>query len=375
MSATSEPVPHPGPASPNDSSRMIQLETVSAELDRPWTPSLRRLRRPPRRALPPDPRTPRARAHHRLRPAVPLARRAHGDPKRPVVLMAHYDVVPVDPTDAWTYPPFEGRIADGSVYGRGTLDDKGPLIVTLEAVENLLATGFTPPRDVYLSLGGNEETFGDAAQDDRPDLPRPRHRTLDRHRRGRRCRRRTPALRDGQARRWSASAKKASLDPASHRTGRRGPRIRSPDPDGGWPCRPRRRPAHPPHVPRPHATRDRPDARTLRRRHATTRPALCCASSPPRGPSRPRSSPLWAASPPPSCERRSRDHARGRNGRERAPVTGIRHPQPAHRARLHRRRHRPSRPSAHRRPARRCRGCSRAASPRPSPRPTTRSSR
>ncbi|WP_460784891.1 M20/M25/M40 family metallo-hydrolase [Microbacterium tumbae] len=82
----------------------------------------------------------------------------------PVVLMAHYDVVPVDESDPWTYPPFEGRIADGWVYGRGTLDDKGPLIVVIEAVENLLATGFAPARDVYLSFGGNEETYGDAAR-------------------------------------------------------------------------------------------------------------------------------------------------------------------------------------------------------------------
>ena len=82
----------------------------------------------------------------------------------PLVLMAHYDVVPVDESDDWTYPPFEGRIADGSVYGRGALDDKGPLIVILEAVENLLESGFVPARDVYLSLGGNEETYGSAAQ-------------------------------------------------------------------------------------------------------------------------------------------------------------------------------------------------------------------
>jgi carboxypeptidase PM20D1 len=82
----------------------------------------------------------------------------------PVVLMAHYDVVPVDEIDAWTYPAFEGRIEDGWVYGRGALDDKGPLAVTLEAVENLLAVGFTPARDVYVSFGGNEETYGAAAQ-------------------------------------------------------------------------------------------------------------------------------------------------------------------------------------------------------------------
>ncbi|GAA3931749.1 M20/M25/M40 family metallo-hydrolase [Microbacterium soli] len=81
----------------------------------------------------------------------------------PVVLMAHYDVVPVDETDPWTHPPFDGVIADGRVHGRGALDDKGPLIVVIEAVENLLADGFVPARDVYLSFGGNEETFGDAA--------------------------------------------------------------------------------------------------------------------------------------------------------------------------------------------------------------------
>lgn len=83
--------------------------------------------------------------------------------EQPLVLMAHYDVVPVDETDDWTYPPFEGKIADGKVYGRGTLDDKGPLLVILEAVENLLTAGFSPRRDVYLSFGGNEESFGSAA--------------------------------------------------------------------------------------------------------------------------------------------------------------------------------------------------------------------
>lgn len=82
----------------------------------------------------------------------------------PIVLMAHIDVVPADAGHGWTHPPFEGRVEDGVVYGRGALDDKGPLIVVLEAVENLLASGFTPTRDVYLSFGGDEETDGTAAQ-------------------------------------------------------------------------------------------------------------------------------------------------------------------------------------------------------------------
>lgn len=83
--------------------------------------------------------------------------------KDPVVLMAHYDVVPAN-ADEWDEDPFGGRIDHGWVHGRGALDDKGPLIVILEAVEALLAEGFTPARDVYLSFGGNEETYGDAAR-------------------------------------------------------------------------------------------------------------------------------------------------------------------------------------------------------------------
>ncbi|MGO1236368.1 M20/M25/M40 family metallo-hydrolase, partial [Microbacterium gubbeenense] len=83
--------------------------------------------------------------------------------KDPLVLMAHYDVVPAN-ADEWDEDPFGGRIDDGWVHGRGALDDKGPLIVILEAVEALLAEGFTPARDVYLSFGGNEETYGDAAR-------------------------------------------------------------------------------------------------------------------------------------------------------------------------------------------------------------------
>ncbi|PJI93884.1 M20/M25/M40 family metallo-hydrolase [Luteimicrobium subarcticum] len=95
--------------------------------------------------------------------------------RSPVVLMAHYDVVPVDglpqPVDdptadapGWSDPPFGGVVRDGVVHGRGTLDDKGSLVVVLEAVEALLADGYRPPRDVYLSFGHNEETAGDAAQ-------------------------------------------------------------------------------------------------------------------------------------------------------------------------------------------------------------------
>ncbi|HEY0240499.1 MAG TPA: M20/M25/M40 family metallo-hydrolase [Friedmanniella sp.] len=83
----------------------------------------------------------------------------------PVVLMAHWDVVPVTgQEDRWTHPPFGGVIADGLVHGRGTLDDKGALCTLLEAVENLVAEGFAPAREVWLCLGGDEETYGEAAR-------------------------------------------------------------------------------------------------------------------------------------------------------------------------------------------------------------------
>ena len=82
----------------------------------------------------------------------------------PVVLMAHQDVVPVEPgTEAkWTYPAFDGRIAEGYVWGRGAMDDKGSLVAQLEAIETLLSQGATLSRTVYLALGHDEEVGGRA---------------------------------------------------------------------------------------------------------------------------------------------------------------------------------------------------------------------
>ncbi len=83
----------------------------------------------------------------------------------PVVLMAHYDVVPAAGQEAeWSVPPFEGRIVDGQVWGRGALDDKGALCTLLDAVENLLAEDWTPPRTVWLCLGSDEELHGATAK-------------------------------------------------------------------------------------------------------------------------------------------------------------------------------------------------------------------
>jgi carboxypeptidase PM20D1 len=80
----------------------------------------------------------------------------------PLVLMAHYDVVPADP-DGWTRGPFSGDIHDGRVWGRGTLDTKCTMVCAFEAVEALVMQGFVPAHDVYLAFGHNEEVGGDGA--------------------------------------------------------------------------------------------------------------------------------------------------------------------------------------------------------------------
>jgi len=85
------------------------------------------------------------------------------DPKaRPILLMAHQDVVPVAPgTEGdWQAAPFSGEIKDGFVWGRGSWDDKGNLMSQMEAVEMLLAGGYKPPRTIYLAFGADEEVGG-----------------------------------------------------------------------------------------------------------------------------------------------------------------------------------------------------------------------
>lgn len=82
----------------------------------------------------------------------------------PVLLLGHLDVVPVMDTGEWTHPPFGGVVAEGHVWGRGTLDDKGACLAILEAVEGLLDAGFTPSRTVLLAFGHDEEIGGTGAK-------------------------------------------------------------------------------------------------------------------------------------------------------------------------------------------------------------------
>lgn len=81
---------------------------------------------------------------------------------KPLIFLAHLDVVPPDPKTAgqWQYPPFSGAIEDGYIWGRGTLDDKSSVFGVLEAVEYLIAQGFVPDRSIYLAFGHDEEIGG-----------------------------------------------------------------------------------------------------------------------------------------------------------------------------------------------------------------------
>ncbi|UYW02208.1 M20/M25/M40 family metallo-hydrolase [Flavobacterium agricola] len=107
--------------------------------------------------------------------------------KKPILFLSHQDVVPIsdynfelDPTTGdrvfnltntetdsiteyqseWKYPPFSGAVANGRIYGRGTLDMKGMLIAIMEAADELIAENYQPEQDVYFAFGQDEEVSG-----------------------------------------------------------------------------------------------------------------------------------------------------------------------------------------------------------------------
>lgn len=78
----------------------------------------------------------------------------------PVVLMAHYDVVPIQDETKWEQPAFSGKIINDVLWGRGTLDTKITLFSIMESVEYALKMKQVFTQDVYLSFSGDEEVGG-----------------------------------------------------------------------------------------------------------------------------------------------------------------------------------------------------------------------
>lgn len=82
-----------------------------------------------------------------------------GAPGAPTLLVyGHYDVQPPEPLDLWHSPPFEATIRDGRLHARGASDDKGPLLIALEALTAFLQVEGRLPVNVRLLLEGEEET-------------------------------------------------------------------------------------------------------------------------------------------------------------------------------------------------------------------------
>lgn len=81
------------------------------------------------------------------------------DKNHNIMLMSHHDVVEV--SGEWEHDGFSGEIADGKIWGRGTVDTKTPLFAEFSAIEELLSEGFEFPCNVYIGSSHNEELGGD----------------------------------------------------------------------------------------------------------------------------------------------------------------------------------------------------------------------
>ena len=80
-----------------------------------------------------------------------------GEDEELVGIIGHLDVVPADISDGWTQDPYKATIKDGKLFGRGSIDDKGPMIAALYAMKAILDSNIKLNKRVRLILGLNEE--------------------------------------------------------------------------------------------------------------------------------------------------------------------------------------------------------------------------
>lgn len=81
---------------------------------------------------------------------------------QPDLFMNHHDVV--EAGSGWRHGPFSGEIAEGRLWGRGVLDDKGGLWAMLQAADELVQEGFVPERTIWFSSSSTEESTGRGAE-------------------------------------------------------------------------------------------------------------------------------------------------------------------------------------------------------------------
>ncbi|HKB56115.1 MAG TPA: M20/M25/M40 family metallo-hydrolase [Lacunisphaera sp.] len=91
-----------------------------------------------------------------LHPVI-VAKRGDNPAWPHVIIYGHYDVQPPDPLGKWTTPPFEPTIKGERIYGRGTADNKGPLLVHITAVARLLEKNPNLPLRLTFVIEGEEE--------------------------------------------------------------------------------------------------------------------------------------------------------------------------------------------------------------------------
>ncbi len=82
---------------------------------------------------------------------------AHGARRPHFVVYGHYDVQPPEPLELWKSPPFEPRVANGVLWGRGASDNKGQNFAHFKAIEAYLKTGTELPCDTTFVIEGEEE--------------------------------------------------------------------------------------------------------------------------------------------------------------------------------------------------------------------------